>query len=384
VKNETTTYRIVCRAVMCWRVVCGRIACCVFLCLPGVAQTVDIQPAWDFAVSGDSRNCGDVVMPGIAHKARADGAAFYWHLGDFRAISDFDQDFKRAQPQATVAAYLGGAWPDFIAQQLGGFGDLPVYLALGNHETTPPKTRAEATLQFADWFGAPALRAQRLKDDPSDHTVRTYYHWIERGVDFITLDNASSDQFDDAQVRWFDGVIQRAAANSAIKSVVVGMHEALPDSLTAGHSMNESAQGTKSGRAVYQQLVHLRNQTRKNVYVLASHSHFVMNNIYDTACRKSDPESVLPGWIVGTAGAVRYRLPADVGAASVARTDVYGYLLGTVAANGEISFQFKELKQDEVPAETRQKYSEELVRECFQGNASPNVLEGPVRPPNCP
>ncbi len=41
---------------------------------------------WHFAVSGDSRNCGDVVMPAIAKSAAANQAAFYWHAGDFRAI----------------------------------------------------------------------------------------------------------------------------------------------------------------------------------------------------------------------------------------------------------------------------------------------------------
>ena len=32
---------------------------------------------WRFAVSGDSRNCRDVVMPAIADGAVKDGAAFY-------------------------------------------------------------------------------------------------------------------------------------------------------------------------------------------------------------------------------------------------------------------------------------------------------------------
>ncbi len=40
---------------------------------------------WRFLASGDSRNCGDVVMPGIAETARKNQAAFYWHLGDLRA-----------------------------------------------------------------------------------------------------------------------------------------------------------------------------------------------------------------------------------------------------------------------------------------------------------
>ncbi len=49
-------------------------------------------PVWKFAVSGDSRNCGDVVMPAIASQVLASGATFYWHLGDFRAIYKIDED----------------------------------------------------------------------------------------------------------------------------------------------------------------------------------------------------------------------------------------------------------------------------------------------------
>ncbi len=50
------------------------------------------RPVFKFAVSGDSRNCGDVVMPAIAASVLKSGASFYWHLGDFRAIYDFDED----------------------------------------------------------------------------------------------------------------------------------------------------------------------------------------------------------------------------------------------------------------------------------------------------
>ncbi len=49
-------------------------------------------PVFKFAVSGDSRNCGDIVMPAIAASVLKSGANFYWHLGDFRAIYDFDED----------------------------------------------------------------------------------------------------------------------------------------------------------------------------------------------------------------------------------------------------------------------------------------------------
>jgi hypothetical protein len=50
-----------------------------------------------------------------------------------------------------------------------------------------------------------------------------------------------------------------------------------------------------------------------------------MNKIYATACHAKD--EVLPGWIVGSAGAVRYRLPANTGEAAIAWTDAYGNVL---------------------------------------------------------
>ncbi len=68
---------------------------------PAAAQ----QPtggAWRFVVSGDSRNCGDVVMPGIAETAKKNQAAFYWHLGDLRAIYSFDEDIQH-QPDPNIS-----------------------------------------------------------------------------------------------------------------------------------------------------------------------------------------------------------------------------------------------------------------------------------------
>src|SRR5438128_2016546 len=34
---------------------------------------------WRFAVSGDSRNCGDIVMPAIAREVNGNQSQFYWH-----------------------------------------------------------------------------------------------------------------------------------------------------------------------------------------------------------------------------------------------------------------------------------------------------------------
>jgi hypothetical protein len=48
------------------------------------------EPAkpWRFAVSGDSRNCGDVAMPAIAKSVLQQDVQFYWHLGDFRLFGN--------------------------------------------------------------------------------------------------------------------------------------------------------------------------------------------------------------------------------------------------------------------------------------------------------
>jgi len=63
------------------------------LIAPLAAQTA--AGPWKFAISGDSRNCGDIVMPAIAAGVTHDGASFYWHLGDFRAIYTFDEDLEK-------------------------------------------------------------------------------------------------------------------------------------------------------------------------------------------------------------------------------------------------------------------------------------------------
>lgn len=338
------------------------------------AQTPDAPiVAFQFAVSGDSRNCGDVVMPAIAAKVLKTGARFYWHLGDFRAIYMFDEDM--APPPETglklstldISTYESTAWPDFIRNQLMPFGTLPVYLAIGNHEAIPPMNRDLYIAQFADWINSDAVRAQRLADAPADHLVKTYYHWIQQGVDFITLDNATYDKFDDAQVTWLRGVLQRAAVSPQVRTVVVGMHAALPGSSAASHSMNNWAQGDKSGREVYQQLWNLQQSSGKKVYVLASHSHFLLQDVYNTPDWKG---RVLTGWIVGTAGAVRYRLPPNLPAAILARTDVYGFLLASVMTDGSITFSFQPVTLEELLKVNHGTRADALMKWCVEHNKS--------------
>jgi hypothetical protein len=307
-------------------------------------------------------------MPSIAADARANDAAFYWHLGDLRATYDFDEDFRALHPKATIAEYLSTAWFDFQRNQIEPFGTMPFFLGIGNHETIPPRTREEFTSTFADWLDAPDIREQRLKDDPHDHTLRTYYHWIRDGVDFINLDNATPTEFDAAQMKWLSSVLQSDRQTATIRAIVVGMHEALPESIARGHSMSDSPNAEATGMQVYMQLLEMRKT--KPVYVLASHSHYVMEGIFDTPYWR-EHGGVLPGWIIGTGGAVRYALPSGAAQAKLARTHVYGYLLATVGADREnpIRFEFREVTRGAVPMDLVQRFGAELVDRCYQENA---------------
>lgn len=355
----------------CYQLLTGMILAC--FASVSLAQA---PSTWTFAASGDSRNCGDVIMPAIARHVQADHASFYWHLGDFRAFYDFDQDMLAARHgKLGVVEYESQAWQDFIDQQLTPFGATPVFLALGNHELVS-KSRSDALIQFADWFDSAVVRSQRLADDPGDRKLRAYYHWHERNLDFITLDNASPEQFDEEQLTWFEKLLKLDAHEAKVRTIVVGMHDALPDSLTAGHSMNESPVGAESGRRVYKDLLEFKKQSGKEVQVLASHSHFLMSNVYNTSCHK--PEEVLSGWIVGTAGAIRYRLPAEHAAARIAQTDVYGYLLGSVDPEGHVTFAFHEVTPSDVDAATKTRYGADQVDKCFTGNRSNYVPDGPT------
>jgi hypothetical protein len=327
--------------------------------------------SWKFVVGGDSRNCGDVVMPAVAAGVNSAGASFYWHLGDFRALYDFDEDLTAARKVAgekplAITDYQRGAWDDFLQSQLLPFGSTPVFLAIGNHELVAPKSRLEFLTQFVDWFNAPPIQAQRLKDNPKDHRLKSYYHWIQNGVDFISLDNASNDQFDDGQLAWFERVVTRSAADSSISAIVVGMHAALPDSLASDHSMSDWAQGEYSGRRVYKGLLKAQAAGKK-VYALASHSHFYMSGIFDSPYWQQNG-GVIPGWIIGTTGAQRYPLPAGASQAKEAKTNTYGYLVATVSPAGAIQFDFQEILEKDIPESVSKRFSPELVHWCFTAN----------------
>jgi hypothetical protein len=278
----------------------------------------------------------------------------------------------------SITSYEKEAWNDFIENQVLPFGSMPFYVGIGNHETIAPKNREQYLLQFADWLDAPVLRDQRLADDPKDHRIKAYYHWKQGGLDFLTLDNATEDQFDEAQSAWVERVLERDRSDASVRGVVVGMHRALPNSFSCGHSMNESAQGVVSGRRVYRDLVKWSKETGKPVAAIASHSHFVMNNLYDTPYwnnAAAGDRGVLPGWIVGTGGAIRYPLPEKLPAGVFAKTAVYGYLLADVSPDGKARFEFKEVSRADVPADVVTKFGAKLVDWCFAENQDMKAVQ---------
>ncbi|MGA2132245.1 MAG: hypothetical protein ABSH50_08140 [Bryobacteraceae bacterium] len=344
------------------------------VCLAGRAQDPS-TPVWQFAVSGDSRNCGDIVMPAIASAIRSSEAKFYWHLGDFRAIYDFDEDMVPPAslhlnyPRLNIISYLTTAWPNFIEHQLKPFDGLEIFLGIGNHEMIFPETRAGYIHQFAGYLDTARLREQRAHDKDSGG-VRTYYHWVMNGsIDFISLDNASGNSFDNAQMEWVRRRLAEDRKSRAITTVVLGAHEALPGSKGMSHSMCDSAAGIETGRELYNLLWNL-HQAGKKVYILASHSHFVMDDVYNTPYWK---DHVLPGWIVGTAGAVRYRLPPGTSGATIARTDVYGYLLASVMRDGTIQFDFKQIGLDDLLRANAGKVPNALVQWCYAENSDKTI-----------
>jgi hypothetical protein len=314
-------------------------------------------------------------MPAIAHGAAQNRAAFYWHLGDFRAIYRFDQDYQALHKPATpsdpmnITAYLMNAWQDFMENQLAPFEGIPVFLAIGNHELIPPKTRDQALLAFADWFDAPEIRDQRLRDDPHDHAVKSYYHWIRDGIDFMTLDSASPEQFDPQQMKWIAAVLKQDEADDSIRAVIAGMHDALPESISIGHSMNQSPVSEETGRKVYGWLLDFKQRSNKAVYVLASHSHYYMDGIFNTEYWRGHG-GVLPGWIIGTAGAERYALPQNASDARSAKAHVYGYLLAIVNSSKDdpVHFKFEELNEADVPKPVVDRFTQAAVHECWVGN----------------
>jgi len=353
------------------------------LVVASTAQQSSDKP-WRFAVSGDSRNCGDVVMPAIAKSVLANDAEFYWHLGDFRLGYDIDEDIRQLSGgKLSIEEYHKTAWDYFIAHQVDPFSPIEVHLGIGNHETYMHGTtkededlsHAEFVAKFGKWLGG---------------SKTAYNRWKLHHVDFINMDNSADAGFDEGQLKWLEQALKEDRADSDVDAVVVGMHRALPNSLACSHSMNgdpsssaeDNLKSLESGRRAYKDLWDFQNTTQKHVYVLASHSHFYMQNIFNTTYwsnrderdqamlngRKQKQEDILKGWLVGTAGAKRYRLPENLPSATLATTYAYGYLLATVAPDGTITFEFQQIVENDLPADVTRRYSKGFVDYCFLSN----------------
>src|SRR5579862_1298786 len=132
------------------------------------------------------------------------------------------------------------------------------------------------------------------------------------------------------------GVLDRdLAPKSEVRAIVAGMHEALPHSTGSEHAMDDWDLGVRTGELVYNWLYDAQ-ASGKHVYIIASHSHFYSQNVFNTSYWKEHTNRVVPGWIVGTAGAHRYLLSTQADPAS--KTNIYGYLRATVHADGVIDF----------------------------------------------
>jgi len=341
--------------------------------------------SWYFAVSGDSRDCGDLIMPKIANsvavKRKQMPLKFYWHLGDFRALYRIDCDMaKRMDPPKKCALessmnelnptdeYLKAAWPDFISNEVKPFelAGIPIYLGIGNHETIGRKPE-DFRSTFKKWLTLPAITSQRKKDRKKQILSEdggTYFHFVMKGADFIYLDNANAQVgFSNEQLNWLALILKADASNNSVKTIIVGMHAALPGSVSSNHAMDESCPATCSGLKAYallEQAQNLAGSKRKNVYVLASHSHFFEENIYNTPQHQGH---VLPGWIIGTAGAEQYK-----------PTIRYGYMLVEIKSDGTVGTSFVDVDRNSPPTISGDA-GEKLTNYCFQLNKKPPISQ---------
>src|SRR5262249_38807501 len=161
---------------------------------------------------------------------------------DMRAETELgpngDED-KSACTKKCLKEYKSHAWNDFIEKQLGGFGKLPIYLGIGNHEISrytianePSESFANLTRDdcarkddlsiFTPWLDTSTLRKYRCTNSTADCPPKTYYHWVLHNVDFIELDNGGDDGFSSEQMPWFKELLQHDEAEPAIRTVVVG------------------------------------------------------------------------------------------------------------------------------------------------------------------
>lgn len=323
-------------------------------------------------------------MPVIARGVQLHRAQFYWHLGDLRALYEIDEDYAGLHhldleklklnllPQSDMDSYLTAAWPDFIENQVKVF-KVPFFLGIGNHESIG-RTQDQFISFFHDQLNTPPIQSQREIDSPGDSTVRTYYHWRERGIDFIYLDN-SSGEFDAGQIDWFNTIISKMEADPSVRALIVGMHESLPYSYSFSHSMNDAQDKGVSGLGIYNRLLEYRKKG-KPVYLLSSHSHYFLADLYNTAYWQSNG-GVLPGYLIGTAGAQHYSVPPPVKEFTRYAENQYGYVVATVSGDPKshdpVTFRFIPIKKKDLLPDAVRRFGAEAVDFCFSENWNASV-----------
>jgi hypothetical protein len=129
--------------------------------------------------------------------------------------------------------------------------------------------------------------------------------------------------------------------------------------------MDDWELGVHTGEMVYRWFYDAQ-VSGKHVYLIASHSHYYSPDIFNTPYWKLHTKKIVPGWIIGTAGAHRYLLPKEADKAS--KTFVYGYMKGTVHADGTIDFALHELSEDDLMKAKWPNAPAAAIHECFIHN----------------
>ena len=189
-------------------------------------------------MSGDSRNCGDIVMPAIASGVLASRSEFYWHLGDFRAIYAFDEDMV---PPALIGTAAQTADHHHLRDHcLARFHRSPVRALWHTSHPAEPRESRDHPARHARTIPAYNLPTGWIHLRCAHSACRTIRRIINcartiTGSIAISIssrmDNAGPDKFDAAQLTWFHSVVDRAEKSPAIQTLVVGMHAALPGQL---------------------------------------------------------------------------------------------------------------------------------------------------------
>ena len=75
----------------------------------------------------------------------------------------------------------------------------------------------------------------------------------------------------------------------------------------------------------------------------------------------------MPGWIIGTAGAHRYKLSNEADKGSL--TDIYGYMQGTVQSDGSIDFALHQISEDDLVRSKWPNARLDAIHECYIHNS---------------